>query len=370
MDHDTRYKYDPETCSFVEVETTWRQRLKKVGRIVGLAVVLAGLALWMIDAQWMVTPDEQMLRSENRALEKQLRRASTQLSSLSDKVDHLAKKDRSLYRKLLQIEPISKGVRQVGVGGSEPHQKFERFDEATADLLKKTASTLDELERRVSLQGKSYRELTRIAKNREQRLTQLPAIRPANGRLVSGYGMRHHPILDVRKMHAGVDFLLRVGTPVMATADGVVRRARYNSSYGNYVDIEHEAAGYVTRYAHLSEIPDSIGRGVRVERGDTIALSGNTGRSTGPHLHYEVRKTNGRTLDPMKFFVPDMTPRTYHKLEKRTQQYEARMTGKELPMDEGGAVAAGSSSAGSSSGSASADASAASGEPDGTATSS
>jgi murein DD-endopeptidase MepM/ murein hydrolase activator NlpD len=137
--------------------------------------------------------------------------------------------------------------------------------------------------------------------------------------------MRQHPVLKVRKMHAGVDFLLRRGTPVMATGDGEVRRATRNPAYGNFVEIAHPEAGYFTRYAHLSEIPDAIRRGVDVKRGDTIGYSGNTGRSTGPHLHYEVHNQSGQTLDPMRFFVPDMTPEEYHELEQRTQEYQSKV---------------------------------------------
>ncbi len=325
MDQNTQYYYDPETCTFVEVETTWRERVAHFGQIIGLAVILAGLAIWGMDAYWVTTPEEQTLRVENQALERQLGQVNSEMTALSSRLDTLTKRDRRLYRRLFQMEPISDDVRQVGVGGADPYKKFDRMGATASTLLRETAKKLDKLERQVALQGASYRELTSVAADRSSRLDQLPALRPADGPIVSGYGMRHHPVLDVRKMHAGVDFLIRRGTPVMATGNGEIKQTSKNAAYGTFVEVEHPDAGYVTRYAHLSRVPDDLYRGVTVQRGDTIGYSGNSGRTTGPHLHYEVRTPDGETLDPMPFFVPDMTPEAYQKLEQRTRQYEAEL---------------------------------------------
>ncbi len=327
MNRDQKYYYDPESCTFVEVERTWKDHIAHYGRILGLAVILAGLAVWALDVYWITTPEEQSLKVENQALEQQLNRANGQMSTLAAQLDTLAKKDRKLYRRFFQLEPISDDVREVGVGGSDPYKEFDEMEKDASSLLKKTAKKLDKLERQVSLQGSSYEELKEVAEKRSKRLVQLPAIRPANGPIVSGYGMRRHPVLKVRKMHAGVDFLIRPGTPVMSTGNGEVRRATRSPAYGNFVEIRHPEAGYFTRYAHLSEIPDNIQPGVEVERGDTIGYSGNTGRSTGPHLHYEVHDQSGQTLDPMRFFVPDMSPEQYHELEQRTEAYQDQPVG-------------------------------------------
>lgn len=339
MNQDQKYYYDPESCTFVEVERTWKDYAAHYGRIFGLAILLTGLAIWAFDAYLITTPEEQSLKVENQALEQQLDRTSERMSTLSAQLDTLAKKDRTLYRRFFQLEPISDDVREVGVGGSDPYKEFDEVGEDATSLLKKTAKKLDKLERQVSLQGASYEELTTVAKKRRQRLGQLPAIRPANGPIVSGYGMRRHPVLKVRKMHAGVDFLIRPGTPVMSTGNGEVRRAKSSPAYGNFVEIRHPDAGYFTRYAHLSEIPDHIRPGVDVERGDTIGYSGNTGRSTGPHLHYEVHNQSGQTLDPMRFFVPDMSPEQYRELEQRTEQYQAEPVGMPSAEANGGTAA-------------------------------
>jgi murein DD-endopeptidase MepM/ murein hydrolase activator NlpD len=327
MNRDQKYVYDPETCSFQRVESTWVDWAARGGQVVGLAVILAGLLVWGLDQQWIVSPNEKTLQVENTALEQQLNQVNNRMAVLSSRLDTLAKKDRTLYRRLFQMKPISEDVRQVGVGGADPYRQFDDMGADTEALLKKTAQRLDKLERQMSLQKSSYQELYDVAKQRQERLRQLPAIRPANGRIVSNYGMRKHPILKVRKMHEGIDFLLRRGTPVMATAHGTVQRAEETPGYGKVIEVKHPESEYMTRYAHLSEIPDDIYRGAAVQRGDTIGYSGNTGLSTGPHLHYEVHELDGPVLNPMDFLMPDMSPESYRKLERRTQQYRASAQG-------------------------------------------
>lgn len=332
MSREQKYVYDPETCSFKQVESTWRDWLAYAGQIAGLAAILAGLLVWGLDRQWIASPNEKTLKVENEALEQQLTQVNDQMTVLSARLDSLAKRDRTLYRRLFQMKPISDDVRQVGVGGSDPYKQFDEMGEDAEALLKRTAQKLDKLERQMSLQKSSYRELYTVAKKRQDRLRQLPVIRPANGRIISTYGMRKHPILKVRKMHEGIDFLLRRGTPVMATGQGSVERAERSPSYGKVIEIRHPEAGYMTRYAHLSEIPDDIYRGAQVQRGDTIGYSGNTGRSTGPHLHYEVHELEGPAVDPMHFLMPDMSPESFRKLERRTQQYRANVRERRSPL--------------------------------------
>ncbi len=325
MSQEQTYVYDPESCTFKEVESTWKDWIAYVGQIVGLAVILSGLLVWGMDRQWITSPNEQTLAVENTALERQLDRVNNRMTILSARLDTLAKRDRTLYRRLFEMKPISEDVRQVGVGGTDPYKQFDEMDENAEALLKSTSQKLDKLERQMSLQRSSYRDLYEVAQRRQKRLRQLPAIRPANGPVVSNFGMRQHPILKVRKMHEGIDFLLRRGSPVVTTADGTVKRAESTSGYGKVIEVRHSKSGYMTRYAHLSEIPDDIYPGSSVQRGDTIGYSGNTGLSTGPHLHYEVHKLDGRALNPVRFLVPEMSPESYRKLERRTQQYRANL---------------------------------------------
>lgn len=322
MNQEKQYYYDPETCSFIEIEERPVDKAKRYSWVIGIALLLAGVLTWAMGAELIRTPTEQALQTENQALQSQLERASSQLELLSEEIDELASRDEELYRTLLQVEPISDDIRQVGVGGADQYRAFDRFEGSTASLLRETEALLDKMERQVGLQGASYRELVRYAEQREKKLAQLPVLRPVNGHIVSSYGYRTDPILGVRRMHAGVDFVARIGTPVIAPADGVVHRSRYSASYGNYIDLRHPETGYITRYAHLSEAAEDIRRGTQVTRGQVIGYTGNSGRSTGPHLHYEVRTEDGGTVNPVDFFVPDMTPRAFISLAAQTNSHE------------------------------------------------
>ena len=255
------------------------------------------------------------MQEENVALQEQLDLAGQRIQDFASRLDELSESDQNLYRLLLQADPISEDVRQVGIGGADPYAKFDRFSSSTAKLLRETAQQLDQLERQISLQNSSYRELSDLAETHQLALEQLPAIMPADGKVTSFFGMRHHPILKIRKLHPGVDIPLDTGTPIFATGDGIVEKAEYNvNGYGYHVVVMHPKAGYKTLYAHLSKIPDHIRPGRQVKRGERLGLSGNTGLSKAPHLHYEVHDMEGRRLNPIRFFAPSMTPQQYKAL--------------------------------------------------------
>ena len=307
------YYYDEETFSFVELKPKRSKVIKKAALLLIAAVVLAGFMSWGMD-KVIGTPQELSLLEENEALQEQLTLVKERMVDFSNQLSELAESDQELYRTILQADPISDDVRQMGVGGIDTYEHFNRFSPSTSEILKETAAQLDELERKVNLQNHSYRELSTLAGKRNDWLVQMPAILPVDGRISSGFGMRFHPILRVRRMHAGIDFHVPVGTPVHATGDGVIKKAGQNAGLGKFVEVHHPATGYTTVYAHFSEIPKEIKKGKKVKRGDMIGLSGNTGLSSAPHLHYEVRDKNRRAIDPVLFFLPSMTPEEYQEL--------------------------------------------------------
>jgi murein DD-endopeptidase MepM/ murein hydrolase activator NlpD len=314
------YYYDHETCAFVEVPQNRRRYYLKVGgMVVGLALVLA-LGLSALMGNLFETPEELALKAENEALQRQLAQAGDQIEHFSTQLDKLAETDQQLYRTLLQAEPIPQDVRKVGLGGTDKYAEFNRFNAPVAALLRTTAAQIDQIALKINLQNKSYRELTQLAVTYRERMGQMPAILPADGNIVSGFGMRLHPILRVYRMHAGVDIHLSVGSPVVATADGVVLEAGSGSGYGNFVKLSHAATGYTTLYGHLSRVPRHIHAGVAVKRGDVIAYSGNTGLSTAPHLHYEVRDAQDQPLNPIHFLAPSMTPQAFRKLQEASDR--------------------------------------------------
>ncbi|MEM1041438.1 MAG: M23 family metallopeptidase [Bacteroidota bacterium] len=325
MSKNSYYYYDHEACTFVEVQPQRRRFFLQSAVVLALAIVFAGAGMWAV-YETSSTPKEVALAQENEALQEQLKANGERFSALSERLDDLAETDRDLYRTIFQADPISDEVRQVGVGGADV-STFDGFSETAGELLQENESTLDKLERQVSLQRTSYDELLTLASQRAEAIPQMPAILPTSGPLTSGFGMRRHPIHRVYKMHAGVDFSVPVGTEIYATGDGIVEFAGVSSGYGYNVRIRHPKVKRVTLYAHLSRIPEGVRPGVAVERGDVIGISGNTGLSTSPHLHYEIRRMGSdEAVNPVYSFAPGVKPSEYQALVQ-TAESEA------MPLD-------------------------------------
>lgn len=319
-----RYYYDPDSCAFVELELSTKERVFKYTAFALLALFLASVFTLGLDRLFN-TPQELALRAENEALRAHMESVGDRMSSIQRDLTTLAQSDQDLYRELLQMEPISEDIRQVGVGGADAYDEFAAFSRETADLLRSSSQTIDQLERQISLQTASYNQLSVVAGEHKKQLDEIPAILPADGPVVSGYGMRRHPILKIVRPHRGVDILVHQGSHVVSPGDGVIKEVGRGGGLGRYVRVSHPSVGYVTTFAHLSEVPDGIQRGRRVKRGDLIGLSGNTGLSKAPHLHYEVRDEAGTSYNPVYFFAPSMTPAQYEKLLAESQKGEVSL---------------------------------------------
>lgn len=271
-------------------------------------VVLTGLSMILLSSV-AGTPSEIALRAENNELSKQLRHTHSQITQLDEQINSLAESDNEIYRTVLGVDPIPYEERQAGIGGADLYSEFDAYQTQTSDLLKWTLSNLESLERRMNIQKLSFEELKDYYNDNQQKLRNLPITKPVNGIILSGFGMRDHPALRYRRHHDGVDFRARIGTPIYATGDGVVKFAGRRGTYGILLEIDH-GFGYETRYAHLSRFSDGIRPGKRIKRGDIVGYTGNTGVTTGPHLHYEVRK-NGRAVDPLNYLFADLSPEEY-----------------------------------------------------------
>jgi len=212
------------------------------------------------------------------------------LNQMQGLVDEMADRDDNIYRIIFEAEPISKSVRQAGYGGVDRYAKLEGYN--NSELLIETAKKLDNIASELYVQSKSFDEVYEMARNKENMLACIPAIQPVNNkelkRLSSYYGYRIDPIYKIKKFHAGVDFSAPQGTPIYSSGEGtVVKTRRSQRGYGNTVTVDH-GFGYSTFYAHIKDI--KVKKGDKVVRGQIIATVGNTGKSTAPHLHYEVRK--------------------------------------------------------------------------------
>ncbi|MEX0720871.1 MAG: M23 family metallopeptidase [Balneolaceae bacterium] len=303
------YYYDETNCEFVPIEYN---RIEQVVYNLSIwilsGVVLTGIGIILL-ASNVGTPAELALKAENQALFNQLESTTEALISLDEKINQIAVSDNEVYRSVLGMDQISYEERLAGVGGSDPYAEFDLYDESTADLLKWTASKVDNLERRISIQKLSFEEIKSQYNANKEKMSHIPAIKPTSGILLSGYGVRYHPILKYNRRHNGVDFRADVGDPVYSTGNGKIRYAGRKGTLGLIVIVDH-GFGYETMYAHLSGLPKNIKNGVKVERGQQIAMAGDSGLSEGPHLHYEVH-INGKPADPIYYLFADTSPEEY-----------------------------------------------------------
>lgn len=242
------------------------------------------------------------LKLEKEALLKRVELISAETDSLKQKMDLLVEQERRL-RILADLPEINEDVRRVGIGGSSPAFPVEDrwVAPGIASLTQTVHLDVDQLLREAKLVQVSFREIETKLRRQKWILDHTPTIRPARGFISSGFGLRRDPFTGYIAFHRGVDIVNRVGTPIYAPADGVVKYYRYIRHYGNLLVINH-GYGITTYYAHLQR--SFVRPGERVKRGQKIALMGRTGRVTGPHLHYEVR-INGTPVNPINYFYAD-----------------------------------------------------------------
>ena len=217
------------------------------------------------------------------------------ISKLEQELKLIEEKDSEL-RTYATLAPLSDDVKAKGVGGSTiEDSSTEDLDGSSIMFLK---DRVDSLAFAVDIQKDSYNTIFNKIKSNEKMFRHIPSIAPVKGYIGSRYGYRTDPIDGKRRMHSGLDFPVNLNTDVVATGDGVVTKAQYDSGWGRYIKIDH-GYGYETIYAHLWKI--NVKKGQKVKRGDKIGKSGNSGRAAGFHLHYEVHKNN-KTVDPLRYF--------------------------------------------------------------------
>lgn len=310
------YRYNEADEIYERVYPTTRERVIVLVRhfIVG---ILIGISLFLIAYFWFDFPREKQLKKENAELATQYDIISTRLTRALDVMNDLQQRDDNFYRVMMQADPLSKAARYSGLENESRYNKFKSLNDA--NLIIGVTKKIDRLDRQIYAQIKSYNELVELAKKQKDKIEHVPSIQPIAAKhmkkMASGYGYRRDPVYGITKFHEGLDFASDIGTPVYATGNGKVIRAEWHSGYGNVIDISH-GYNYVTRYAHLSKI--LVNNGAEVKRGDKIGEVGNTGKSTGPHLHYEVRYRN-QPQNPINYYFFDITPEEYANLIKEAE---------------------------------------------------
>lgn len=312
------YIFNPATRTYDRVYPNLAQRFLTILRRALMFVIFGGLSFLMF---YLIieTPSMKDVQAENSRLLSQYNILSQRLDDAMEVLHELQQRDDNMYRAVLGAEPVPESARHSGYGGTNRYDELMDMD--NAQLVVFTTQKMDMLAKQLYVQIKSFDELVKISREQEERLRCLPAIQPIANRdlkrTASGYGYRVDPIYNVRKFHEGMDFSCDVGTPVYATANGVVTLAKWCQGYGWTVEIDH-GYNYVTRYAHLKEF--KVKRGQRVVRGEQIALSGNTGKSSGPHLHYEVLE-KGRPVNPINFYFMDLDAEGYDEMLRMAENH-------------------------------------------------
>ena len=306
-----KYKINPETLAMEQVEHGFRYWVRQTGIYILAGIVIGVLFLYLF-LTFFPSPREKQLLRERASLESQLEVLNSQVDQMQVVMTDLQQRDDNLYRVLFGAEPIPLSVRQ---GAQRKIDYYEQLALMTnSELAADLALKVDLLEKEIYVQAKSYDEVAQMAKEQEIRMENIPAIQPVMNkdlkRVASGYGMRIDPVYHVRKFHQGMDFTAPTGTEVFATGNAKVEFAGWKQGYGNTVILDH-GYGYKTLYAHLYKT--LVRKGQKVRRSDIIALVGNTGKSTGPHLHYEVR-LNNKPVDPRNYYFYDLSPEEYDQM--------------------------------------------------------
>ncbi len=237
------------------------------------------------------------LKEENKTLKESLDNAMSKFEYVNSELDSLSNVNNQL-RIAANLHPLSNDEYKVGIGGGSFDNSVDFLTNPTEEKLKKVLSFVDEVSRKVAFEKEQYREISSKLKENQKLYKAIPAIKPCPGDISDGFGMRMHPILHIRRMHDGIDIVADVGTPVHVTGNGVVDFVGHRGGYGLAVEVDH-GFGYRTVYAHLSKA--LVKENQKVTRGQIIAKTGDSGLSTGPHLHYEVHH-NGVALNPADFF--------------------------------------------------------------------
>ena len=309
-----KYYYNTHTLRYEKLETPLRVKLLRVFGFIAAAFVTAAI-ISLLAFRFIGSPNEKLLRAENERMKDRYRELTKETKKIEQQMKELEDRDNEVYRSIFEATPIPDSARLKDLEKEQQIAKVEGMEQN--DLINSIVTTLNNMQSRINAQKASYKDLGGMVKDKEKLLAATPAIQPVSNadlkRIASGFGYRIDPVYKTVKLHPGLDFAAPAGTPIYATANGTVEFAgNRGDGYGNNVIINH-GYGYKTLFGHMFRIKARAGQ--RVNRGEVIGWVGSTGKSTGPHCHYEVIK-NGNKIDPIYFFYNDLTPEQFDRLLK------------------------------------------------------
>jgi murein DD-endopeptidase MepM/ murein hydrolase activator NlpD len=309
-----KYFFNTHTLRFEKIEVPLRVRLLQLFGFIAASIV-TGIIIVILIFQYIDSPKEKLLRQQNDAYRESYSVLQDRVKQLELQMAELENRDNEVYRSIFEADPIPDSARLKEMETKKEVRLIQNL--SNTDLIKNMAGQLNNLSLRMAYQGTSFVEITNMVKNKEKLLKAIPAIQPVSNknlnRIGGSFGYRIDPVYKDFRFHQGLDFTAPSGTPIYATADGVVQAAGFSTDgYGNKVVINH-GYGYQTLYGHMLKIKAKQGQSVK--RGEVIGYIGSTGKSTGPHCHYEVIK-RGTKVDPVYYFYNDLTPDQFDRLLK------------------------------------------------------
>jgi len=309
-----KYFYNTHTLRYEKLVTPLRVNLLRIFGFIA-ATLFTSYIIITLAQRYFPSAAERALRQENANLKYSYKVLNAEINDLEKRMAALENRDNEVYRSIFESNPIPDSARAKMIAELAELKKIGGMSQD--QLIVSASDGLNRLHNRVNYQQKSFDKITELIDKKEDLLAAIPAIQPVSNkqleRVASGFGYRIDPVYKIPKMHAGLDFTANTGTPIYATADGSVKTSGFNNGgFGNHVVIDH-GFGYETLYGHMVRIKARVGQ--KVKRGEVIGWVGSTGKSTGPHVHYEVHK-NGTPLDPIYFFYNDLTPEQYDRLLK------------------------------------------------------
>lgn len=309
-----KYYYNTHTLRYEKLVTPLRVKLLRFFGFLSALIVSSAIIIYLYN-RFFPKPSDIEANRRFELLNDDYKAIKAKVKTLQDQMAELEQRDNKVYRSIFESNPLPDSARAKLI------EKQKELDKVTAMednvIAKDIADQLNNITARIAYQFQSYDSISKLISKQDVKLASIPAIQPVSNkqldRIASGFGMRIDPVYGTPKMHKGLDFTAPQGTPIYATGNGTVSEAGFSEGgYGNHVEINH-GYGYETVYGHMVRV--KVRRGQKVKRGDVIGWVGSTGKSTGPHCHYEVH-INGNAVDPVYFFYNDLNAEQYDRLLK------------------------------------------------------
>lgn len=309
-----KYFYNTSTLRYEKLITPLRVKLLRIFSFIA-AVAVAGFLFMQVAYRYFPSANEEKLLQQNERLQDNFDLVQQEMQLMSRQLRDIEKRDNQVYRSIFEASPIPDSARTKMMEQQQENKLIATLTDN--EINNSIISQITNLRNRLFAQNKSFNAIDEMVKNKEALLAATPAIQPVSNkdlsRMASGFGYRIDPVYKTTKMHAGLDFAAPQGTPIYATADGIIKLAgNMGNGFGNHVVIDH-AFSYETLYGHMVRV--KVRAGQKIRRGEVIGWVGSTGKSTGPHLHYEVHK-NGVEINPIYFFYNDLTPEQFDRMLK------------------------------------------------------